>query len=123
MAKKVTEVEQNDTQDAATNSTVVVFETGGKQYKVAVGTQVQVETLEGKPGDTITFDKVLLVSDGANHIVGTPHVEGAKVSAQLMAHDRSKKVTIFKKRRRKGYTKKQGHRQNYTEVKILEIHA
>jgi large subunit ribosomal protein L21 len=97
-----------------------VIKTGGKQYRVTEGQTLYVERLDGAPGDKLTFDQVLLVS-GDSVKVGAPLVTGATVSAQIVAHDRAKKITVFKLRRRKNYRRKQGHRQPYTELQITGI--
>ena len=97
-----------------------VIKTGGKQYRVTEGQKLFVERLDGSPGDKLTFDQVLLVS-GESLKVGSPLVTGATVSAQIVGHDRAKKITVFKLRRRKNYRRKQGHRQPYTELTITGI--
>ncbi len=97
-----------------------VIKTGGKQYRVTEGQTLCVERLDGNPGDTLTFDQVLLVS-GDSVKVGTPLVAGATVSAEIVGHDRANKIVIFKLRRRKNYRRKQGHRQPFTELKITGI--
>ena len=96
-----------------------VVKTGGKQYRVAEGDTLRVEKLNIE-GDEVTFDQVLLVG-GDQVKIGAPLVEGAKVSASILRQGRAKKIIVFKKKRRKGYHKKQGHRQSYTEVKITGI--
>lgn len=100
-----------------------VIKTGGKQYRVREGQTLKVETLNAEAGSTVDFDEVMLVGEGSDVKIGTPVVEGAKVSAEVLAHGRGKKVTIIKFRRRKDSRTKQGHRQNYTEVKITGINA
>ena len=97
-----------------------VIQTGGKQYRVAEGDRLRVEKLAGDVGAKVTFDKVLLVG-GDSVKVGTPLVSGAKVSAEIVAQDRDKKVIVFKFRRRKNYRRKQGHRQPFTELKITGV--
>jgi large subunit ribosomal protein L21 len=97
-----------------------VIKTGGKQYRVAEGDRLRVEKLAGDVGAKITFDQVLLVS-GDSVKVGNPLVSGAKVSAEIVAQDRDKKVIVFKFRRRKNYRRKQGHRQPFTELKITGV--
>ena len=99
-----------------------VIETGGKQYKVAPGQKLKVEKLDGNPEDQVVFDKVLLIK-GDSLQVGTPYIEGAKVVGKIIQQGRGKKIIVFKKKRRKGYHKKQGHRQYFTEVLIEEITA
>jgi large subunit ribosomal protein L21 len=98
-----------------------VIKSGGKQYRVESGAQLRVEALSAKVGDAVSFDDVLLVGGGDGVKVGAPLVSGAKVKATVLAHGRGDKVRIFKLRRRKHYQKSQGHRQNYTEVRIDEI--
>lgn len=98
-----------------------VISTGGKQYRVASGAKLKVEQLTADVGAEIVIDQVLMVADGEKVTVGTPLVEGAKVSAKVVSHGRGDKVHIFKMRRRKHYRKSQGHRQNYTEIEILGI--
>ncbi len=101
-----------------------VIKTGGKQYRVSEGQVLRIESLNAEVGDTVEFDEVLMVGEGADVTIGAPTIEGAKVSATVEANGRGKKVTIIKFRRRKNRSKtKQGHRQNYTEVKIGKISA
>ena len=100
-----------------------VFQSGGKQHRVSEGDVVKVELLEGEPGAEVTFDRVLMVADGANVNVGTPYVNDGKVTAEVVRVDRGKKVRIIKFKRRKDYLKRQGHRQWFTEVKITGISA
>ena len=98
-----------------------VIKSGGKQYRVESGKQVRVEALAADVGAAIAFEEVLLVGAGDSVKVGAPLVSGAKVKATVVAHGRGEKVKIFKLRRRKHYQKSQGHRQNYTEVRIDDI--
>ena len=98
-----------------------VIKSGGKQYRVESGKQVRVETLAAEVGAAVAFDEVLLVGAGDAVKVGAPLVSGARVKGTVVAHGRGEKVKIFKLRRRKHYQKSQGHRQNYTEVRIDEI--
>jgi large subunit ribosomal protein L21 len=100
-----------------------VIESGGKQHRVKAGQSVKLETLSVAEGATLSFDKVLLVSDGEQVTVGAPYVVGAKVVAEVISHGRGPKITIIKFRRRKNYRRKQGHRQGFTEVKITGIVA
>ncbi|MCC7536315.1 MAG: 50S ribosomal protein L21 [Deltaproteobacteria bacterium] len=97
-----------------------VIRTGGKQYRVAAGDTLRVEKLPGAVGDKVSFDDVLMLG-GDKVAVGTPTVSGARVSAQILAQDRAKKVIVFKMRRRKNYRRKNGHRQPYTELRVLGI--
>ena len=98
-----------------------IIETGGKQYKVAEGDTLFIEKLPAEAGDAVTFRKVLAVIDGDKLTVGTPVVEGAKVDATVVKNGRGKKVIVFKYKPKKGYRRKQGHRQPYTKVTIGKI--
>jgi large subunit ribosomal protein L21 len=98
-----------------------VFQSGGKQHRVAEGDVVRLELLSGEPGEEIVFDKVLLVSDGDDVNVGAPYVEAGRVTGEVMRTDRGKKVRIIKFKRRKDFLKRQGHRQWFTEVRITGI--
>jgi len=100
-----------------------IIETGGKQYKVQEGDVVFVEKLVAEEGSAFTFDKVLAVADGENVTFGAPVVAGASVNAKVMSHGKDKKIIIFKFKAKKGYKKKQGHRQPYTKVQIEKINA
>jgi len=98
-----------------------VIKSGGKQYKVAAGEKLKIEQIPTQVGEKISLDQVLMVSQGDKVTVGSPLVNGAVVSATVLGHGRADKVKIFKMRRRKHYQKRQGHRQNFTEVMIDEI--
>ena len=98
-----------------------IIETGGKQYKVAEGDTLFIEKLPNEAGDNVTFDKVLAVIDGDKITVGTPVVEGAKVDASVVKNGKGKKIMVFKYKPKKGYRKRQGHRQPYTKVTIGAI--
>ncbi len=98
-----------------------VVETGGKQYRVAVGDVLRVEKLDVAEGSAVNLDKVLMVADGDSVRVGTPNLAGSAVTATVKAHGRADKIRIFKFRRRKHYRKSQGHRQHYTEIEITAI--
>ena len=98
-----------------------VIKTGGKQYRVAEGDEVRFERLDGEVGETIAFDQVLLTSDGETIEVGRPFVENSKVVGRITHHGKSKKVMIFKYKRRKDYRRKKGHRQQFTLVRIEDI--
>ena len=100
----------------------VIF-TGGKQYRVKEGDVLRVEKLGLDEGAKIDFTEILMTSDGEKIAVGTPHVKGAKVSAEVMSNGRSKKVRIMKFKRRKHHMKQMGHRQSYSEIKIKKIKA
>ncbi|WP_295804100.1 50S ribosomal protein L21 [uncultured Microbulbifer sp.] len=100
-----------------------VIESGGKQHRVEEGEVLRLEKIEVATGESIDFDKVLMVVNGDAINIGAPVVEGAKVTAEVLSHGRGEKVTIIKFRRRKHSMKRQGHRQWYTEVKITGIKA
>lgn len=100
-----------------------VIKTGGKQYKVAPGEKLKIEQIPADVGSQVVLDQVLLVANGDAVTVGKPLVSGAKVAATVVAQGRHDKVRIFKMRRRKHYMKRQGHRQNYTEIQIDAINA
>ena len=99
-----------------------VIKTGGKQNRVTEGDRHRIEKLPGDVGATLSFDEVLMVG-GDKVAIGTPVVKGAKVTAQIVAQDRAKKVIVFKFRRRKNYRRKRGHRQPFTEIKITGVSA
>ena len=98
-----------------------VIQTGGKQYRVAQGDDLMVEKLPGQVGDDVVFDRVLMTVDGENVQVGKPYVENAKVLGRLKRQDKSKKIVVFKFKRRKGYRRTRGHRQPFSLVKIEGI--
>ena len=100
-----------------------VIKTGGKQYRVAAGEKLKIEQIPADIGQEITLDQVLSVGEGSDIKVGAPLVVGAVVKATVLAQGRHDKVKIFKMRRRKHYQKRQGHRQNYTEIRIESIAA
>jgi large subunit ribosomal protein L21 len=98
-----------------------VIKTGGKQYRVAMGEKLKVESLNADIGAELSLNDVLVVGEGDAIKIGTPLVSGATVKATVLSHGRGEKVKIFKLRRRKHYKKQQGHRQNYTEIEIKAI--
>ncbi len=100
-----------------------VIKTGGKQYRVAAGEKLKIEQIPAEVGAEITLDQVLMVGAGETVTIGAPLVAGAAVKATVLAQGRHDKVKIFKMRRRKHYQKHQGHRQNYTEIRIDGISA
>jgi len=100
-----------------------VIKTGGKQYRVVAGEKIKVEQIPADVGSEITIDQVFMVGEGESVKIGTPVVSGAVVKATVVSHGRHEKITIFKMRRRKHYQKHQGHRQNYTELRIEAISA
>lgn len=98
-----------------------IIATGGKQYKVSEGDVVKVEKLDAQPGDTVTFDQVVAVSDNGLKVAGD--VANANVTASVVAQGKGRKVIVYKYKRKTGYHKKNGHRQAYTQVKIEKINA
>ena len=98
-----------------------IIVTGGKQYKVSEGDVVFIEKLDQNAGDTVKFDQVLAIIDGENATFGTPVVEGASVEATVEKNGKGKKIRIFKYNAKKGYRKRQGHRQPYAKVTITKI--
>ncbi len=100
-----------------------VVKTGGKQYVVAEGDTLEIERLDAEPGSSVTFDEVLMIRTDDEVRVGTPVVEGARVVAQVLEHKRGPKIIVWKMKRRKGYRRKRGHRQELTVVRIEKIEA
>lgn len=95
--------------------------TGGKQYKVAKGDVIQVEKIDRKMGETVTLDKVLMIGEGDDVQAGSPLLEGCSVACEVEEQLKGRKIIIFKKKRRKNYRRKNGHRQLYTRLKIVDI--
>jgi large subunit ribosomal protein L21 len=100
-----------------------VFRTGGKQFRAGPGESLIVPSHAAVAGETVTFEDVLLLSDGEAVTVGQPTLFGVAGKAEVVAHGRDRKVIVFKRKRRKGYRRKQGHRQGYTEIRVEEIVA
>ena len=98
-----------------------VIESGGKQHRVQEGEVLRLEKLEVAAGDDVTFEKVLMVGEGDDVAVGTPFVDGGRVTAEVLGHGKADKVTVIKFKRRKNYHRKRGHRQPYTEVRVTGI--
>lgn len=99
-----------------------IVKTGGKQYKVSKDSLIKVEQIEGEKGSKISLDHVLLIGESEKaSFIGTPTVKGASVKAEITSQFKDDKVIVFKKKRRQNYRRKQGHRQNLTELKILDI--
>lgn len=100
-----------------------VLKTGGKQYKVQTGETLRIEKIPGEVGSEVSFDNILMFSDGEKVTIGQPVVENATVTGHIVAQDRAKKVLVFKYKRRKRYRRMRGHRQAFTAVKIDSINA
>ena len=100
-----------------------VIESGGKQHRVVEGETLSVEKLDVNEGDSVTLDQVLLVKSGEDLLVGSPYVDGAKVTFKVLTHGRGKKLQVFTYKRRKNYTKRLGHRQPLTTIEITKITA
>lgn len=100
-----------------------IVEIAGQQFKAEAGLKLYVHRLEAEQGSVVEFDKVLLVDNDGNVTVGTPCIEGAKVTAEVLSHLKDDKVLVFHKKRRKGYRKLNGHRQFFTELKVNEVVA
>lgn len=98
-----------------------IVETGGKQYQLEEGRYVDIELLEGEKDSKVVFDKIVMIVNGKKSKVGQPYVAGASVEGKIMLHDKAKKVIVYKQRPKKGYRKKQGHRQGFTRVMISKI--
>ncbi len=98
-----------------------VIQTGGKQYKVSEGQMLKVEKLQGEAGDKLTLDQVLMLQDENGTKIGTPLLEGAKVTVHLIEQGREKKMVVYKYKKRKNYRRKQGHRQSYTKIIVEKI--
>lgn len=100
-----------------------VFQTGGKQFRAEPGSRLRIPSLAAEPGDKVTFGEVLLAGDGTegNVQVGSPTLEGVSVTAEVLRHGRTDKIMVFKRKRRKGYRRRQGHRQGFTEIRIDQV--
>lgn len=98
-----------------------IFRAKGKQFRAVPDAKLRIPTLDAEPGETVTFDDVLLMERDGDIRVGTPALDGAAVAAEVVGHGRGEKIIVFKMKRRKGYRKKQGHRQGYTEIRIVEL--
>ena len=100
-----------------------IINISGKQYKATSGARLRVPKQDGETGTSLTFDKVLLINDGKNTEVGEPILKGASVTGTIIEHGRNKKILVYKKKRRKGYQRKNGHRQWFTEIEFSTIKA
>ena len=98
-----------------------IINISGKQYKVISGARIRVPKQDGETGSSITFDQVLLIKDGDNTEIGAPTLKGASVTGTIIDHGRDKKILVYKKKRRKGYQRKNGHRQWFTEIEFNKI--
>jgi large subunit ribosomal protein L21 len=98
-----------------------IFSTGGAQFRAEPGVTIKVPLLDAKPGAEVTFDRVLIASDGKNVQSGAPLLKGASVTAEVVRHGKGKKVRIFRFARRNGYRRHAGHRQDFTEIKIADV--
>jgi large subunit ribosomal protein L21 len=100
-----------------------VIRSGGKQYRVSQGGSLRVEKLPGEVGSSITLDDVLMIGGDGDVKIGTPKVDGAQITGTIVAQGRGQKIRVFKMKRRKGYRRSQGHRQDYTEIRVDEIRS
>ena len=100
-----------------------IINISGKQYKATSGARIRIPKQDGETGTSLTFDKVLLINDGKNTEVGEPILKGASVTGTIIEHGRNKKILVYKKKRRKGYQRKNGHRQWFTEIEFGTIMA
>ena len=100
-----------------------IINISGKQYKASSGSRLRVPKQDGEAGTSLTFEKVLLISDGKNTEIGKPNLKGAFVTGTIIEHGRNKKILVYKKKRRKGYQRKNGHRQWFTEIEFGTIKA
>ena len=98
-----------------------IIETGGKQFAVAPNQTIRVPSMKGEPGDKVTFERVLYAADSDAIHLGAPHVQGASVTAEIVKHGRGKKIVVFKYKKRKRYSRKKGHRQGFTELKVTGV--
>lgn len=98
-----------------------IIETGGKQFAVAPNQTIRVPSMAGDPGDKVTFERVLYAAGSDDVHVGAPHIQGASVTAEIVKHGRGKKIVVFKYKRRKRYSRKKGHRQGFTELKVTGV--
>jgi len=127
VAESQAKPEKKTTQKAKSQKTALTYagyaivRTGGKQYRVSAGSLLRVEKITGNVGDTVELTEVLAVVDGDNARIGQPTVEGVVVTARIIEQDKAKKVLVFKKKRRKGFRVKRGHRQMYTALQISDI--
>ena len=119
--EKVTKEKQSKEKKAATNSDFAVIETGGKQYLVEDGTIISIEKIEPQKNNTVSFDKILLHSKKGKLSIGTPYVKDGLVSAELLSTEKDDKITVFKFKKKTGYKKTRGHRQQLSTIKITSL--
>lgn len=100
-----------------------IFRAAGKQFRAEKGSVLRIPSIPGDPGSKVTFDEVLLWSDGEKVKAGQPVIEGARVTAEILRHGKDRKIVVFKFKRRKNYRRKAGHRQGFTEIKVTEVKA
>lgn len=100
-----------------------IFRAAGKQFRAEKGSVLRIPSIPGDPGSKVTFDEVLLWSDGEKVKAGQPAIEGARVTAEILRHGKDRKIVVFKFKRRKNYRRKAGHRQGFTEIKVTEVKA
>ncbi len=100
-----------------------IFRAAGKQFRAEKGSVLRIPSIPGDPGSKVTFEEVLLWSDGERVKAGRPVIEGARVTAEILRHGRDRKIVVFKFKRRKNYRRKAGHRQGFTEIKITDVKA
>ena len=98
-----------------------IFTTGGQQFRAEPGVTIRVPLLDAKPGDEVSFDQILVTSNGKDIQTGTPKLKGVTVTAEVVRHGKDKKIRIFRFARRNGYRRHAGHRQNFTEIKIADV--
>ena len=98
-----------------------IIETGGKQFAVSPNQTIRVPSMQGEPGDRVTFDRVLYAAEGDGVHLGAPHLAGASVTAEIVKQGRGPKITVFKYKRRKRYSRKKGHRQGFTELRVTGV--
>ena len=110
-----------ETQNERKKHMYAIVETGGKQYQLEEGRYVDIELLDGEKDSKVVFDKIVMIVNGKKSKIGQPYVAGASVEGKIMLHDKAKKVIVYKQRPKKGYRKKQGHRQGFTRVMISKI--
>ena len=102
---------------------IAIVETGGKQYKVEEGKYVDIELLDAEEGDPVELDKIVMIVDGKKSKVGQPYIEGVTIKGKVLKNDKDKKIIVYKMRRKKGYRRKKGHRQQFTRLMVENINV